>query len=193
MRGSQPAPCDCPDCLGGAEHPDAQYHRELRLFLSRLNDEQRRLYAAVESHRLGRGGVSRVADVMGLCPATIARGRHELADLLQGKSIEKERKPIPGRPRIEQQYPAIKGALEGLLSDEMSGSPEGERKWVRSSVAKLAVRLREMGFPAGHNAVWALLKRMGFSMRTSVRKRRGATRDPAARDAQFRYIASQKE
>src|SRR5262249_51987378 len=27
----------------------------------------------------------------------------------------------------------------------------------------------------------------------SVRKRRGVTRDPAARDAQFRYIASQKE
>src|SRR5262245_1491254 len=191
MRGSQPSPCDCPDCLGGADHPDAQYHRELRLFLSMLNDEQRRLYAAVESNRLGWGGASRVADVMGLCPATVARGRHELAELLQGKTIKKERKPVPGRPRIEQQYPAITGRLEGLLSDEVAGSPEGERKWVRSSVAKLAKRLRELGFSISNDTVWRLLKRMGFSMKTNVRKRRGVTGDPVARDAQFRYIASQ--
>jgi Rhodopirellula transposase DDE domain len=57
----------------------------------------------------------------------------------------------------------------------------------------LAQRLRKKGFPVSNTTVWRLLKRMGFSMKTSVRKRRGVTRDPAARDAQFRYIASQKE
>ena len=53
MRTPQSSPCNCPDCAGGADHPDAQYHQELRLFLATLNDEQRRLYAAVESNRLG--------------------------------------------------------------------------------------------------------------------------------------------
>jgi hypothetical protein len=106
---------------------------------------------------------------------------------------KKERKPVPGRPRIEQKYPAITGVLEGLLKDDVAGSPEGGRRWVRNSVRKLTNRLKELGFRVGRNGVWALLKRMGFSMKTSVRKRRGATRDPAARDAQFRYIASQKE
>jgi hypothetical protein len=53
--------------------------------------------------------------------------------------------------------------------------------------------LRERGFPVSKNAVWALLRRMGFSMRTNVRKRRGITRDPAERDEQFRYIAAQRK
>jgi hypothetical protein len=138
----------------------------LKAFLARLSHEQRRLYAAVESNRLGRGGVTRVAEVTGLGKPTIARGRRELADLLQGKALPNGCKPGPGRPRTEQTYPAITAALEELLSDEVAGSPEGEQKWVRSSVAKLTRRLKEQGFPVGHNAVWALLKRMGFSLRT---------------------------
>jgi hypothetical protein len=60
-------------------------------------------------------------------------------------------------------------------------------------VAKLAKQLRGQGFPVGHNGVWALLKRMGFSLRTAVRKRRGITRDPEQRDEHFRHIASQRQ
>jgi hypothetical protein len=185
--------CRCLECQNQTGDPDQLHHRELAAFLATLNREQRRLYAAVEANRLGRGGVGRVGEITGMGAPTIARGRRELADLLQGKCLRKERKPVPGRPRIEQQYPAIIGAMEELLSDEVAGSPEGEHKWVRSSVAKLAKRLKERGFPVGHNAVWALLKRMGFSLRTNVRRRRGITRDPGQRDEQFRYIASQRK
>jgi hypothetical protein len=176
-----------------ADKPDEQHRRELRAFLATLNHQQRRLYAAVESNRIGRGGVRKIAALTGLCAPTIARGRRQLADLIQGKPLENEHKPGKGRPRTEERYAGIKAALEEMLNDEMAGSPERDHKWVRSSVAKLAKRLREQGFPVGHNAVWALLKRMGFSLRTAVRRRRGATRDPARRDEQFRYIASQRK
>jgi transposase len=176
-----------------ADKPDEQHRRELQAFLATLNHQQRRLYAAVESNRIGRGGVRKVADLTGLGRPTIARGRRQLADLLQGKPLENENKPGKGRPRTEETYPGIKAALEEMLNDEMAGSPEGDHKWVRSSVAKLTKRLREQGYPVGHNAVWALLKRMGFSLRTAVRRRRGVTRDPARRDEQFRYIASQRK
>src|SRR5262249_45378591 len=117
------------------------------------------------------------------------RGRRELIDLLQGKSLKKERKPLRGRPRTEENYPAITAALEEMLSDEVAGSPEGEHKWVRSSARKLAKRLKEEGFSVGHNTVWRLLKRLGFSMRTNVRKGRGITRDPGQRDEQLRYTS----
>jgi hypothetical protein len=161
--------------------------------LTTLSHEQRRLYAAVEANRLGRGGVGQVIELTGMCPPTVARGRRELADLLQGKSLKKEWKPGTGRPRIEEKYPAITAALEEMLSDEVAGSPEDEQKWVRSSVRMLAKRLRDKGFTVGRNAVWALLRRLGYSMRTNVRRRRGVTRDPAARDEQFRYIAVQRK
>jgi hypothetical protein len=193
MRESQPSPCDCPDCFGGADHPDAQYHRELRLFLATLNDEQRRLFAAIESRRLGLGGVGRVAQIMGLCKQTIAYGRRQLGDLLEGKAPHREPHPVGGRPRTEEKLPAIIPALEEMLSNEVAGNPMGAQTWVRSSARKLAQRLREKGFRVSRNTVWRLLKRMGFSMKTGVRKRRGATRDPEARDEQFRYIASQKK
>jgi hypothetical protein len=176
--------------------PDEEEQRHcqgLRAFLATLNREERRLYAAVESNRIGRGGVVRVAELTGLCMDTIARGRRELADLLQGKPIKKPHKPVRGRPRVEETYPGITAALQELLSDEVAGCPQDEYKWVRSSVRKLSRRLREQGFPVGHNAVWALLRRMGFSLRTAVRRRRGICKDPAARDEQFRYIASQRK
>jgi hypothetical protein len=193
MRTARTGSCDCPDCLYEADHPDAQYHWELRLVLATLSAEQRRLLAAVESRHLGRGGVASVAQITGLDRSVIARGRRELAALLAGTPIKKERKPVRGRPRIEEKYPAITATLEAMVSDEVAGDPMGEQRWVRSSVAKLTRRLREKGFPVGHSTVWALLTRMGFSLRTAIRRRRGITRDPAARDEQFRYIAAQRK
>jgi Rhodopirellula transposase DDE domain len=192
MPASRPDRCRCPRCLQGIDHPDVSHHREMMAFLATLSDEQRRLFAAVESNRLGRGGVWKVAEITGMCKPTIARGRRQLADLLQGKPTTKERKPIKGRERTEVRCPAIAAALEELVSDEVAGNPDGEEKWVRSSVAKLTERLGVMGFSVSHNTVWRMLKRMGFSLRTHVRKRRGISPDPARRDEQFRYIASQR-
>src|SRR5262245_1110803 len=112
MRTTPASLCDCPDCCGEADHPDAKYHRELQLFLATLNDEQRRLFAAVESRRHGRGGVGRVAQIMGLCKPTVAYGRRQLADLLEGRSPQREPHPVGGRPRTEEKRPAILAALE---------------------------------------------------------------------------------
>src|SRR5512135_1915524 len=97
MPVSRPDRCRCPKCLQGIDHSDGKYHRELMAFLGTLNHEQRRLFAAVESNRLGRGGVSKVAEVTGLCKPTIAGGRRQLAALVRGEPLKRERKPIRGR------------------------------------------------------------------------------------------------
>jgi hypothetical protein len=50
------------------------------LFYSLLDEQQRRLYAGLESMKLGHGGDSVLAEFLGLDPHTIARGRHQLLD-----------------------------------------------------------------------------------------------------------------
>jgi hypothetical protein len=47
-----------------------------------------------------------------------------------------------------------------------------------------------MGFSVSHNTVWRLLDRIGYSMKTHVRNRRGVTRDPKQRDEQFLYMGT---
>lgn len=50
------------------------------LFYSLLDEQQRRLYAGLESIRLGRGGDSLIADFLALDPHTVSRGRQQLLD-----------------------------------------------------------------------------------------------------------------
>ena len=50
------------------------------LFYSLLDEQQRRLYAGLESIRLGRGGDTLMSDFLGLDPHTVARGRQQLLD-----------------------------------------------------------------------------------------------------------------
>jgi len=48
------------------------------LFCSMLDERQRRLYAGLESLKLGHGGDAHIAFLLGMDPHTVARGRQEL-------------------------------------------------------------------------------------------------------------------
>jgi hypothetical protein len=48
------------------------------LFHSLLDERQRRLYAGLEAIKIGHGGDTQVAELLGMGPATVARGRREL-------------------------------------------------------------------------------------------------------------------
>ena len=48
------------------------------LFCSMLDERQRRLYAGLESLKLGHGGDAYIASLLGMDPHTVARGRQEL-------------------------------------------------------------------------------------------------------------------
>lgn len=67
------------------------------LFFSLLNEKQRRLYAGLEAHRIGYGGDKKIAELFGLDPHTVAKGRKELfSSDLETEGIRKKgggRKP----------------------------------------------------------------------------------------------------
>ncbi len=158
--------------------------------MSQLPGPQRRLYAAIESHRAGRGGCQLVSEITGLSSVTLSRGRAELARLLAGLPPEGP-KGKPGRRSIEQVYPGIKDTLEQLLANEIGGDPVSRKKWAQLSTRKISKRLAEMGFKVNYHTVWRLLKELGYSMRVNQRTR-GTNGQCPKQDAQFQYIAAQK-
>jgi hypothetical protein len=70
------------------------------LFLSTLDERQRRLYAGLESLRLGHGGDRRLAEMTGLDVHTIAKGRAEL--LQRDVQLDRIRRPGAGRQALEK-------------------------------------------------------------------------------------------
>jgi hypothetical protein len=72
------------------------------LFFSMLNEKQRRLYAGLESLKLGYGGDQRIAEFIGLDPHTVAKGRRELLE--QDLEIDRIRKAGGGRKPLEKKH-----------------------------------------------------------------------------------------
>jgi len=73
----------------------------MMLVFSRLDEQQRRWFAALESNRFGRGGDTLLAQITGLDEKTIRRGREELAASLEGRPTDRVRLPGGGRPAVE--------------------------------------------------------------------------------------------
>jgi hypothetical protein len=73
------------------------------LFYSLLDEQQRRLYAGLESLQCGYGGQQLTARRFGLDVDTVARGEQEL---LSGEVLrERVRRPGGGRPPVEKKRP----------------------------------------------------------------------------------------
>ena len=94
--------CDCANCQQAADHPDKQLHQQMNLLLSRLDEQQRRWYVALEANRFGHGGVRRLAQITGLDEKTIQRGQVELAHGLAERPTEQVRLPGGGQPAVEK-------------------------------------------------------------------------------------------
>ena len=102
MAGRAIHSCQCPDGLAGADHPDRELHSHMNLLASRLDEQQRRWFAALESRKLGHGGDARAALILGLHVDTIRRGREELDDGLADRPTDRVRKPGAGRPPAQK-------------------------------------------------------------------------------------------
>jgi hypothetical protein len=94
--------CQCPMCLQSKEQGEWQIHHQMNVFFSRLNEQQRRWYAALESKKMGHGGDSMVALITGMDVETIRRGRRELDEELADRPVEGVRQEGGGRPLVEK-------------------------------------------------------------------------------------------
>jgi hypothetical protein len=85
------------------QEPEDDFQAALVLFYSLLDEQQRRLFAGLESLDWGHGGDQRIARMLGLDADTVARGRTEL---LSGQVLrERVRRVGGGRPQVEKKRP----------------------------------------------------------------------------------------
>ena len=70
------------------------------LFFSLLDEQQRRLFAGLESLQFGHGGDRSIAQLLGLDPHTVAKGRRQIIE--RDFESEKLRKPGAGRPGVKK-------------------------------------------------------------------------------------------
>jgi hypothetical protein len=87
------------------DHPNREIHRLMNLLLSRLDEDHRRWYVALESRKIGHGGDRRLSLITGLNVETIRRGRRELVDSLSAFPPDRIRRPGAGRKPLKTKSP----------------------------------------------------------------------------------------
>ena len=70
------------------------------LFYSLLDEQRRRLYAGLEAMKIGHGGDQQIANLLGMNPSTVARGRRDL--LTRDVEIDRVRREGGGRASVEK-------------------------------------------------------------------------------------------
>ena len=98
--------CQCPNCQQPGDHADKELHHKMNVFLSRLDEQQRRWYVALEAEKIGHGGATRIAQITGLNVKTVRRGREELDNELTDRPMDRVRLPGGGRHQIEKKSQA---------------------------------------------------------------------------------------
>jgi hypothetical protein len=94
--------CECAICEANSDPEIVQHHHQVNLFLSRLNEPQRRWYVGLLSQKPESPSDRELAKITGLDEKTIRRGRQELEDELLDLPEERQRREGGGRPRSEK-------------------------------------------------------------------------------------------
>lgn len=109
MYQSKVYECKCENCNNTDVHPDQELHYQMNLFLSRLDEQQKRWYVALEVKKIGHGGMKHMSQITGMHINTIRRGRQELESGLVNRPIGSARLPGGGRPIVEKKFKNRKG------------------------------------------------------------------------------------
>jgi hypothetical protein len=98
--------CECDVCQAGTDLETVRHHRKMNVFLSRLNEPQRRWYVGLLSQRPGSPSDRELSKITGLDEKTIQRGRQELESDLADLPPGRQRRKGGGRPRAEKTTPS---------------------------------------------------------------------------------------
>jgi hypothetical protein len=175
-------------------------HEEfMRVFFRSLPEDHRRRYAAVEALKIGYGGLSYIARVLGVTRGTIYSGVREL-EAMQGRDPQNPHRPSgggrirragAGRPPELERQAGLKKTVEGIVEAHSAGSPtDAEVTWTDLKPWQLALEVAQQGYEMCRNTAAQLLEAAGFKKRTLGKELITGDVDPAERNTQFEHIAA---
>ena len=119
------------------QRSDEEHEETMRLYCRSLPEDHRRRYAGVEALKLGRGGLTYIAQMLGMSRRTVYRGIRELEAMAEDDSPtrpsggpERIRRRGAGRPRLFRQ-PGLMSAAGHILDAHTAGSPTDPRRRAR--------------------------------------------------------------
>lgn len=117
----------------------------MRQYFNTLSEKDKRRYAAVEAQKLGEGGISYIARVLGCARNTIYQGLSELAELPEQRLAEgRIRRGGGGRKVSEQTIAQLEVAFLEVIKDHMAGDPMDEQvRWTNLSQTEIKQRLAQ--------------------------------------------------
>ena len=159
----------------------------------RLDERQRRAFAAAEAKVLGRGGVAQVVAATGVSRNTVVAGMAELEgstnEFMAGRTLAgagATRRKGGGRKAAAHKDPTLVPDLLALVESSSRGDPQSPLCWTCKSLRVLADELEAQGHAISHVVVGRLLKSLGYSLQANAKVIEG--NQSPDRNAQFEHI-----
>jgi hypothetical protein len=172
------------------KHYTPELETEMRAFYQSLSEKDRRRYAAIEARKLGYGGHSYIATVLGCERHSVATGVAELRDptALAQPGI---RQPGGGRKPSLAVVPELEATFLQVLRDHTAGSPTDEKiKWTNLTRREIIAGLKEHGLTVSATVVRQLLVKHDYRRRKAQKQE--ATGTTEHRNEQFLRIGELK-
>lgn len=162
----------------------------MRAFFESLNEKDRRRYAAIEARKLGHGGATYIAGVVGCERRLIATG---LAELQEQAALGRTgiRRAGAGRKPATETLPQLEETFLAVLAEHTAGSPVDEKvKWTNLTHEQIADQLKKQQCGVSESVVKQLLDRHGFVRRKAQKQQ--AMGKSETRHEQFEEITQHK-
>jgi hypothetical protein len=165
---------------------DREIEGQMKNLYQSLSEKDQRRYAAIESKKLGYGGISYVCRLFACDESSVKNGLSELETPLKPKE-KRIRKAGGGRKRMLELMPKIDDAFLEIMTPHTAGSPMDESiKWSNLSRDKITEELTDKGFVVSVTVVDQLLQEHDFRRRQAFKNEAG--KQVEQRDEQFQNI-----
>ena len=148
-------------------YPEA-IEQMMKKFFKTLSEKNKRRYAAVEAKKLGYGGISYIARILGCSRTTIHEGLIELEAMPSDSTYDQRiRREGGGRATYEEMYPEIDEAFLEVLKDNTAGDPMDEKiRWTNLTNGEIQNGLAEQHeIEVSKTVIRKLLKKHNFRRR----------------------------